>query len=71
MKPLIQARFAEWAPLLALQPADLNYSSDGLSSLPPSTREYGQAMLAYVRALALASAAAHDTGVWSCVRAAA
>jgi hypothetical protein len=47
--------------VLSLQPSALDYSSDGIM-VNPTAGQFGQGVYHYVRALALASAAAHTTG---------
>eukprot|EP00878_Enallax_costatus_P010043 GHUV01010482.1.p1 GENE.GHUV01010482.1~~GHUV01010482.1.p1 ORF type:complete len:611 (+),score=181.63 GHUV01010482.1:1052-2884(+) len=54
---MVQSRYAQWDPLLALTPADLDYSNDGVM-IPPGTPEYGNTVYHYVRALAHAAKAA-------------
>jgi len=58
---LPQARFAKWEPILQLRESDLDYSSDGIM-VSPSADIFGRGVYHYVRALAFASAAAHETG---------
>jgi hypothetical protein len=57
----LQARFAKWGPIFALQPSALDYSSDGIM-VSPTAGLFGEGVYHYVRALAHASAAAHTTG---------
>lgn len=56
-----QARFAQWAPVLQLTPAELDYSNDGIM-VSPAADAFGRGVYHYVRALAYAAAAAHKTG---------
>lgn len=60
-RPLIQARFGHWGPVLQLTPSDIDYSSDGIM-VSPAADVFGRGVFHYVRALAFASAAAHETG---------
>jgi hypothetical protein len=56
-----QARFAQWGPVLQLTPGDIDYSNDGIM-VSPAADVFGRGVFHYVRALAYASAAAHETG---------
>lgn len=58
-----QARFAQWASVLQLTPAELDYSNDGIM-VSPAASAFGRGVYHYVRALAHAAAAAHETGAW-------
>jgi len=46
---------------LEREPADFSYANDGVM-VPPGADMFGQGMYHYTRALAFASAAAHETG---------
>lgn len=62
---MLYARWAQWEPLLQLDKSWLDYSNDGVM-LPPGTEQFGEGVWHYARALALASAAAHESdGGWS------
>jgi hypothetical protein len=57
----LQARFAKWDPVLQLKLSELDYSNDGIM-VNPAAPVFGEGVYHYVRALAYASAAAHETG---------
>ncbi|WIA39815.1 hypothetical protein OEZ86_005868 [Tetradesmus obliquus] len=57
---MLYARWAQWEPLLQLDKSWLDYSNDGVM-LPPGTEQFGEGVWHYARALALASAAAHES----------
>ena len=59
---VLQARFAKWDPILQLQQSELDYSKDGIMMIPPTADIFGRGVYHYVRSLAYASEAAHETG---------
>lgn len=56
--PMLYARFAQWDALLSLDPAELDYSNDGVM-IPPATAQFTDTVYHYVQALAHAGKAAH------------
>ncbi|KAF6254659.1 hypothetical protein COO60DRAFT_1642164 [Scenedesmus sp. NREL 46B-D3] len=62
MLPMLYARWARWEELMGLDKSWLDYSDDGVM-LPPGAEQFGDGVWHYGRALALASAAAHESDV--------